>query len=279
MSSFDILPFDIVNIIISDLVTMVMMRQVCKQFNGYYSEDKLLPELRKELYERTRLNVTNYDIQQLIQLYKMQFVKIIASGHLSTIVRRDGKVYAFGSIDNKKDLPLSWFDNMNHMSNRDSKLLIARKDGKVFWSEASGLQPKVGGFRSEGNKLSEIISIYNFHVTQVAMGLNYSLMLINTGSVFTLRYSDDLIIPVLTLLHKINNIVQVAMGECHSLLLTQDGDVYAFGNNFYGQLGLGNGPDRSEATLVSTLIDIVQICTGYSHSVALTRDGDVYTFG
>lgn len=41
---------------------------------------------------------------------------------------------------------------------------------------------------------------------------------------------------------KINaaDIVKAASGDYHTLLLSKKGDVYAFGKNTFGQLGLGN---------------------------------------
>lgn len=40
------------------------------------------------------------------------------------------------------------------------------------------------------------------------------------------------------------HVTQIACGVHHSVVLLQNGDVYTFGNNSYGQLGLGDTSPR-----------------------------------
>ncbi|MDR2152806.1 MAG: hypothetical protein LBO72_08295 [Helicobacteraceae bacterium] len=73
----------------------------------------------------------------------------------------------------------------------------------------------------------------------------------------------------------------VATGEYHSLALTSEGKLYAAGDNFNGQLGLGDTKNRNAFTLVSSLRDkeIVAIAAGYAHSLALDSGGKLYATG
>ena len=49
-------------------------------------------------------------------------------------------------------------------------------------------------------------------------------------------------------------ITQVALGENHCVFLSRDGEVYSYGNNQYGQLGIGTLKDSlKEPTLVTAL--------------------------
>lgn len=58
----------------------------------------------------------------------------------------------------------------------------------------------------------------------------------------------------------------------------ENGEVYTFGNNACGQLGISDtchvGPVKVNLPSV-----IIQIAAGSNHSVALTSTGEVYTFG
>lgn len=49
---------------------------------------------------------------------------------------------------------------------------------------------------------------------------------------------------------------QVSCGSEHSYALSKDGEVYSWGLNFKGQLGLGDFENRNEPTLVESLIPI-----------------------
>ncbi|KYQ88989.1 regulator of chromosome condensation domain-containing protein [Tieghemostelium lacteum] len=80
----------------------------------------------------------------------------------------------------------------------------------------------------------------------------------------------------------------LACGYAHTLILKFSGDLYAFGFNEYGQLGLGNFQSTSLPTRMDTSeivsgihqgSKINQIGCGYAHSVLCTDMGDVYSWG
>ncbi|WP_248930444.1 cadherin-like beta sandwich domain-containing protein [Paenibacillus hamazuiensis] len=82
------------------------------------------------------------------------------------------------------------------------------------------------------------------------------------------------------------SIASVAAGFNHAAVLTENGRVYVWGDNQYGQLGLGSGVTNSQyAKLVvdnagtGTLSGIKQISLGGYHSLALTVDGNVWAWG
>lgn len=70
------------------------------------------------------------------------------------------------------------------------------------------------------------------------------------------------------------DVVGVYSGPCsvHSFAVTADGEVYAWGRNEKGQLGIGHAMDRKTPTLVEGLKDkfIVQAACGRNHSLFLT---------
>ncbi|MEE6488184.1 hypothetical protein FKM82_015154 [Ascaphus truei] len=77
-------------------------------------------------------------------------------------------------------------------------------------------------------------------------------------------------------------IVQVACGHHHSLALSKASDVYAWGQNRYGQLGLGYELKKESAPRqIKSLsgIPFSQIAAGGAHSFALTLSGAVFGWG
>lgn len=73
--------------------------------------------------------------------------------------------------------------------------------------------------------------------------------------------------------------VNIACGSYHSLAITETNELYAWGLNNYGQLGLGDHEERLLPEFVDTPEPIIQISAGEHHSLALGASGTVYAFG
>ena len=76
----------------------------------------------------------------------------------------------------------------------------------------------------------------------------------------------------------------IAGGSAHSLALKADGTVWAWGYNYYGQLGnTGVGTQSTTPVAVQGLPALprkaVAVAAGYNHSLALLDDGTVYAWG
>lgn len=72
----------------------------------------------------------------------------------------------------------------------------------------------------------------------------------------------------------------VACGRSHTLMLTVNGDVYACGDNTYGQLGVGASyPQAVTPYRITTLSNIVAIAAGNHHSLFLSDRGVVRACG
>ncbi|XP_036402620.1 probable E3 ubiquitin-protein ligase HERC4 isoform X1 [Megalops cyprinoides] len=77
-------------------------------------------------------------------------------------------------------------------------------------------------------------------------------------------------------------IAQVACGYRHSHALSRGGKIYSWGQNKYGQLGLGNnGKNVTSPHIIPSLVGIpfAQISAGGAHSFALTLSGAVFGWG
>jgi Regulator of chromosome condensation (RCC1) repeat len=77
----------------------------------------------------------------------------------------------------------------------------------------------------------------------------------------------------------LSNIIKVASSYDHSLALVADGTVWAWGNNFDGQLGDGTTTTRQFPVQVSGLANVIAIATAYSCSLAMKADGTVWVWG
>lgn len=101
-----------------------------------------------------------------------------------------------------------------------------------------------------------------------------------------LGHGDELTQPEPTLIQGLQHVIirQVAVSENHTLALTSTGQVYAWGSNRYGQLGIGSVADTSYSAhpqLIKSLnkVIVAGISAGESHSVCFTVSGEVYSWG
>lgn len=77
-------------------------------------------------------------------------------------------------------------------------------------------------------------------------------------------------------------IVQIACGLKHSIALTNNGELYAWGSNSDGQLGLGSNTKMElKPKLVSSLaaIPIAFIACGGYHTIVISKSGAVFAWG
>ncbi|XP_024905158.1 probable E3 ubiquitin-protein ligase HERC4 isoform X7 [Pteropus alecto] len=77
-------------------------------------------------------------------------------------------------------------------------------------------------------------------------------------------------------------IVQVACGYYHSLALSKASEVFCWGQNKYGQLGLGvDYKKQTSPQLIKSLLGIpfMQIAAGGAHSFVLTLSGAIFGWG
>jgi alpha-tubulin suppressor-like RCC1 family protein len=79
----------------------------------------------------------------------------------------------------------------------------------------------------------------------------------------------------------LSNWAQVSIGNNNGavLALKTDGTLWSWGNNFYGQLGLGDRVDRSSPVQIGAGTDWEYISAGGFACVATKTDGTVWTWG
>jgi alpha-tubulin suppressor-like RCC1 family protein len=79
---------------------------------------------------------------------------------------------------------------------------------------------------------------------------------------------------------RIKGLVQVAAGEDFAFAVTTNGKLYAWGADYYGQLGIGK-IERYDATptLVRGISGVTSIAAGFEHALAVTKSGQVWAWG
>ncbi|KAM9237973.1 E3 ISG15--protein ligase HERC5 [Dugong dugon] len=111
-------------------------------------------------------------------------------------------------------------------------------------------------------------------------GAEHMLILSSDGKPFEYNYSIQHARFQCVLQAKI--IIQIACGDYHSLALSKGGELFAWGQNLHGQLGVGRVVDSTPTPqIVAHLsgVPLAQISAGEAHSMALSMSGNIYSWG
>jgi alpha-tubulin suppressor-like RCC1 family protein len=148
---------------------------------------------------------------------------------------------------------------------------------------------QLGHGDSKDRLIFTLIDDPNFdRITDISAGFNHSLILDHRGRVFSfgsndcgkLGLGDDIhrSSPTLIETSGLGKVVTISTKDEHSLLLNSEGQVFGFGYNEMGQLGLGHEENISTPTLIN-LPNIIAISTGRTHSLFLNAQGQVFGCG
>ncbi|PIC77109.1 hypothetical protein CSV74_07505 [Sporosarcina sp. P19] len=178
----------------------------------------------------------------------------------------------------------------------EEHFMVLKEDGSVWaWGNNSFGQVGIGGTdtpsavkKADGNRL--------LNIRAIAAGGKHSVALDESGHVWTwgnneygqLGHPATLVGPYPLKVTKadgknLDHIVAIAAGTHHTLAVDKNGHVWAWGQNYYGQLG---NPIGSETFLkhevpveIRGVDDVIAVAGGKEHSVALKRDGTVSAWG
>ena len=252
----------------------------------------------------TKLDSSNYNNKTIAKIY--------AKDNYSFILTEDGDVYAFGQnncgqlgLNNTGEHLIPTKIDSNHYGNKKITQIsagslysfILTEDGEVyaFGNNSTG-QLGLGDTKNRWVPTKIDSTHYgNKNITQISAVRFHSFILTEDGDVYAfgqnncgqlgLNDTEEHLIPTKIDSNHYGNkkITQISARGNHSLILTEDGEVYAFGQNEKGQLGLNDKTDR----WVPTKIDsnhygnkkITQISAGDTHSLILTEDSEVYFSG
>ncbi|MDL1957039.1 MAG: hypothetical protein LWW95_08365 [Candidatus Desulfofervidus auxilii] len=77
----------------------------------------------------------------------------------------------------------------------------------------------------------------------------------------------------------LTNIKHIAVGGTCSFAITENGEVYCWGKNGYGELGLETLGTYTKAKLNPNINDVAKISSGWEHTFFLKNDGTLYACG
>ncbi len=200
--------------------------------------------------------------------------RVAAGASHTAIVRNDGSVLSWGNI--KADIGTSLSGLMgvgNDVVVPGAHTVAKYANGSLF----TGAQAIVGG------QWCTLV----LKIDGSVWGWGYA----GWGNLGTTAYAFEQRSPVQVKKadgSALTSVVQLAAGiYSTSMAVASDGTVWGWGQNRYGQLGIGSASETGQQSAVPMLApsgvvrfaDAVQVAPGISHALILKRDGSVYAVG
>uniref|UniRef100_A0AAY4CW17 BTB domain-containing protein n=2 Tax=Denticeps clupeoides TaxID=299321 RepID=A0AAY4CW17_9TELE len=172
-------------------------------------------------------------------------------------------------------------------------VLLATEDGELYSWGHNGYSQLGNGSTNQG--VSPVLvstNLQNKRITEVACGSHHSMALTTEGEVYAWGYNNCGQVGSGSTANqstprKVSNclldkaVVHITCGQTSSMAVVHNGEVYGWGYNGNGQLGLGNNGNQLTPCRVAALhgLCVLQIASGYAHSLALTDEGLLYAWG
>ncbi|XP_071400405.1 RCC1 and BTB domain-containing protein 1-like isoform X2 [Centroberyx affinis] len=172
-------------------------------------------------------------------------------------------------------------------------ILLATENGELFAWGHNGYSQLGNGTTNQGvSPVLVTTNLQNKKVREVACGSHHSMALTHDGEVFAWGYNNCGQVGSGSTANQPSprrvssslqgkNVVGITCGQTSSMAVIDNGEVYGWGYNGNGQLGVGNNGNQLTPCRLAALqgLCIQQIVSGYAHCLALTDEGLLYAWG
>ncbi len=246
-----------------------------------------------------------------IEIKCFTFTDIAAGSYHSLALEADGTVWAWGANDNGQlgngTTPV-YSNTVGQVSNLTDITAVAagffhslslKTDGTV-WAWGRNDNGQLGdGTRDDRATPVQVSGLTD--ITRIAGGGSHTIALKSDGTVWAWGANDNGQLGVTTTeicgystpcsttpiqISGLTDVIAIASGWKHSIAVKADGTVWAWGNNYFGQLGVTttetcgySTPCSTTPIQISAFTDVTAVAAGHYHSIALKTDGTVWAWG
>jgi len=260
-------------------------------------------EWRMELSNWTILSLIDRDFAAQIRLACV-FGNL---GNEALLVTRDDKVYALGSngagclgqgdmhssLHPKPVEDLCYKKVIGFAYGSGPHVLAFTESGELYSWGHNGYCQLGNGSTNQGLTPSLIQnSLTGKRVVSVSCGSHHSLCLTSDGDIFSWgqnncgqigsgNTTNQSTPRKVTASFGGRKVVGVTCGQTSSMAVLENGEVYGWGYNGNGQLGLGNNINQLNPCRVTALqgVVITSVVCGYAHTLAISDEGALYSWG
>ena len=171
-------------------------------------------------------------------------------------------------------------------------VLCKSKNNEIFgWGDNNHGQLGIGTLN---DKIKEPVLLnwsVDDNIVDIALGYAHTLVLTSSNEVFTcgwnrtgqLGRTEDLEnfmqIEELGKIEELSDIIHIECGYSNSRCIDVNYNLFVFGSNEYGQLGLGDTDNRYQPVKHPSLSNIIDISKGGQYTFVKTSNNEIYAFG
>ena len=227
--------------------------------------------------------------------------KDISAGARHTIaIKNDGSLWAWGynhngqlgdgtRSDKSTPMQIGTATNWASISASMANTLAIKNDGSLWaWGDNSSGQLGNGTFGPSNSRNSPVQIGIETNWSSICASVEHTIAIKTDGSLWawginssgqlgvgtTAPFSDS---PVQ--IGTATNWASISASNSHNIAIKTDGSLWAWGNNSYGQLGVGDTYDRNSPVQVGTATNWASISSGDAHTLAIKNDGSLWAWG
>lgn len=203
------------------------------------------------------------------------------NGDVNVLGKNDSGQLGLGKDNNTDQRSITKLNisNVSKVFCRNSYSFFLKKDNTV-WACGNNAMNQLGLDETRENDFLTPMQVPIEDVEDIILGDYTTLFLKKDKTVWGCGNYFPSLTSIFTKL-KINQVIQVVAGNNHFILLKENGTVETFGENEYGQLGLGNCVAQDNLIQITALAKekIIAIYAGGSHSLFLNDQGILFGCG
>jgi len=236
--------------------------------------------------------------------------RLVSAGSFHTIaIKKDGTLWAWGNNDGGQlgngtntasNIPIQIGTARDWASVAGGNHTIALKTNGTLWARGQNLYGQLGNGTNAASNIPIQIGTASDWTSVFAGGYHHTVAIKTDGTLWAWGYNfygqlgngtngnvannelgdyDAANSNIPIQIGTANDWASISAGGYHTIALKTNGTLWAWGYNFYGQLGNGMNTDSDIPIQIGTASDWASISAGGAHTTALKTNGTLWVWG